>query len=70
VIVEPIDQSSNSQTSVKMSKDRIKTIGVSLLGSPENDGEFEFAIDEFWAINKVRYLNVTIDVYNYAEQFL
>jgi len=35
-----------------MTKDRIKTIGISLLGSPENDGEFELAIDEFWAINK------------------
>jgi hypothetical protein len=45
--------SSPSPSAVKMTKDRIKTIGVSLLGSPENDGEFELAVDEFWAVNKV-----------------
>jgi len=44
--------SSPSPSAVKMTKDRIKTIGVSLLGSPENDGEFELAVDEFWAVNK------------------
>jgi len=44
--------SSAPQNAVRMTKDRIKTIGISLLGSPENDGEFELAIDEFWAINK------------------
>jgi len=43
---------SSPQSAVKMTRDRIKTIGVSLLGSPENDGEFELAIDELWAVNK------------------
>jgi hypothetical protein len=39
-----------------MLKDRVKTIGISLLGSPDNDGEFELGIEEIWAANSVRFL--------------
>lgn len=52
--MEPISTQA-SQPSVVMTKDRIKTIGISLLGSPENDGEFELGIDELFAVNAVGY---------------
>lgn len=65
--------SSSSRSSLKMtmSKDRIKTLGISLLGSPENDGEFELAIDEFWAVNKedIPERDQVLQV-NYAERDL